>query len=260
MFALTVFLTCIYLVVPTIFLILSRNYYYIILLFLLSPLAFYLIALLLFLLFLFILLLSKDKNFKFNYKVVRSLLIFFSKALYFFKVKNTNWINFKNKRVLLVGNHKAKLDPIFLIIASKEPISFTPKSDLYKSRILRFVFKKLNAIKINRDDIRETVESLKIAKLNMIEKNINYVVFPEGGTKNRDSEKMSNTKSAAYKLALMAESDILPFSIKNSLGFKKYYKKTIYITYHNIIRYNDIKDLTTNEIDEIVLEVVNSCL
>ena len=260
MLAITIFLTIAYMIVPTVFFILSKNYYYIIPQLLLTPLAFYLIGLIVFGVFLFILLFTNEKHFKFNYKIIRSLLVFFAKSIYFFKVKNKNKLELKSDRLLLVGNHKAKLDPIFLIVASPKPISFTPKSDLYKSKILRFIFKRLNAIKIDRDDVRKAIESLKVAKDNMISRNIKYVVFPEGGTMNNESEKIGDTKPAAYKIALMAKADIMPFSIKNSLGFKKYYKKTIYITYHEIIPYEKIENLSTGEIDELVKPVINSCL
>lgn len=223
----------------------------------LAPILYYLFSVILLLIYFSLLLMSK--NLKFSYSLIRPLAVWVSKSIFHYKVKGYNVPKkMPNYPIALVGNHKSKIDPLFLIEALKHPISFTPKQELYKSFVLRTIFKKLKSIKIYRDDIRKTVESLNEGVKNIKENKINYVIFPEGGTQNRDTEKIKDTKKASYKIIKSTETAILPFTIKGGLTYKKRGRSVLKIYFHDIIPYNVIKDMSTQEIGEYVEPIINS--
>ncbi|MGI6770853.1 MAG: lysophospholipid acyltransferase family protein [Acholeplasmataceae bacterium] len=68
----------------------------------------------------------------------------------------------------------------------------------------------------------------------------------------------------AFKLAQKAGTDIIPFTMLNTNKWakRKFYLKpiTVKIIFHPVIKYEEYKDLTTTEISEKVIEVINSAV
>jgi 1-acyl-sn-glycerol-3-phosphate acyltransferase len=55
------------------------------------------------------------------------------------------------------------------------------------------------------------VDAIKVVKSGMA-----MAIFPEGGIKDRDDEKMVAMRAGAYSVAMKAEADLLPVSISGT--------------------------------------------
>ncbi len=147
----------------------------------------------------------------------------------------------KNKTYLFVSNHKSELDPFgYLEIYDKLTLAFTPKSELYKSLILRKVFKMLNCIKIYRADIRKTLVEMNIG-IQKAQAGQSFLTYIEGGIKNRTLEEIEEVKPAALKLAYKAKAEIMPvasFGMVRKNRFFPLIRKTVYLYFLEPISYN----------------------
>lgn len=254
------FSTILYIFIPSVYYILQDQWYLCFIFLLTAPIMFYIFGLLWFFIGLLFTLFERKPRYRFTYYFVKSFLKFVRHFVLFFKlkVKVPFPLLSENERVIIIANHKSKLDPLLLLLACPFPISFTPKQELYKSKILGYILDKIRCVGINRSDIRQTITSLNTAKENIKYYNTRYVVFPEGGTHNRESEGLYNQKPAAYKIVLDTNASILPITIKNNLDFMKHRRKTIEVTCHEIIPSSVIAQKTTIEVSEL-LESIITC-
>lgn len=147
----------------------------------------------------------------------------------------------KNKTYLFVSNHKSELDPFgYLEIYDKLKLAFTPKSELYKSLILRKVFKMLNCIKIYRADIRKTLVEMNIG-IQKAQAGQSFLTYIEGGIKNRAIEEIEEVRPAALKLAYKSKAEIMPvasFGMVKKTKFFPLKRKTVYLYFLEPISYN----------------------
>lgn len=164
----------------------------------------------------------------------------------------------------LVGfaNHKSYIDPFIVVSAITRPNSFTPKEGLYKIPILKQWIVQLGSMKVSRTDNRETLKEMRQA-IKRIEAGYFLSVFPEGGRRDRNTDKIINFLPGAFKMAEKSEADILPISIRGNsvIGSNSPFRKTkVTIIFHPVIKYVDYQNLKTSEIGKIVQEQINSVL
>lgn len=258
MIFLATLLTILYISIPSFYYIMHGNWDISLAFIFTAPIMFYIFAGTCFFLGLFFTLFEKKPHYRFTYLFVKSLLKFIKYFILFYKSKVS--VPFpelkKNEKVLIIANHKSKIDPLLLLMSCPFDISFTPKAELYKSKVIKYILNKLRCVGINRTDIRETIISLNQAKENIQKYNTRYVVFPEGGTHNRDKEGLYNQKPAAYKIALDTNCSILPITIKNSLNFMKHRKQAIEIKCHDIIPYSEIAGKSTTEVSNLLETII----
>lgn len=160
------------------------------------------------------------------------------------------------------ANHKSYIDPFIIVTAIKRPNSFTPKEGLYKIPILRTWIEQMGSMKVSRTDDRETLREMRTA-VKRIEEGFFLTVFPEGGRRDRNTDKMVTLLPGAFKLAQKSEATILMMSIsRNSkVAVNAPFRKTkVRVTFHKPLKYDDYKDLKTQEIAPIVLTTINSIL
>ncbi|MFA5692645.1 MAG: lysophospholipid acyltransferase family protein [Acholeplasmataceae bacterium] len=198
---------------------------------------------------------SKYKNYGF-----RSAAYALSRFVFNLKIIVTGLENVPREGPLVIyTNHKSYLDPLLVIENIKRPTAFTPKSSLYKIPILRMVLKTLGCMPVYRDDNRKTAKAL-IESIKNVKNGFSMIVFPEGGRKNRDTDEVSKSLPGAYKLASKANANILPISINGSANIQHnapFRKTTIKLVIHDLIKYEDYKEMHTSEIAEIVTNKIN---
>lgn len=170
--------------------------------------------------------------------------------------------NIPSNKFLLVGNHKSHFDIPIVGLAVKKPMGYVSKKEFYEKRFINMYMKTFKCIPVDRSDDRSALLSFKEG-IKVLKEGYNLCVFPEGGIKDRSTEKMVGVKPGAYKLATKSGASILPVSIKNNSIIRKrlLWKKTIVEVYiHKPITEDDYKDLNTIEIGDLVFETVNKCL
>ena len=170
------------------------------------------------------------------YRLLRPILVFGFKILYWPKFFNKNII-LKKGRVLLAGTHISKKDPFILASSTKRCVHFLTKDEL--TRIWPAFFKATGAISVNRRIKDKSVIPAAVAKLN---EDRLIGIFPEG-TINRTDEVIMPFKPGVIKMAIESGSPIIPFAIT---GEYKLFRGRVKIIFGQ--PYNPKTDDITNEI------------
>lgn len=169
----------------------------------------------------------------------------------------------KDGKLTIYANHKSKLDPVYMSYAVTRPHGYAAKSELGVAPVVSTLLNSIYSFYVYRQDNRETLREL-LRGIELAKEGHVYAIFPEGGTMYRDHEDIRDVRAGAYKLAQKAETDIMPVTM---LGTNKWAKRIFYfrpirvkIIFHPVIKYEDYKDLSTNEIAEKVTRIINSAI
>lgn len=117
----------------------------------------------------------------------------------------------ENGPVLLVSNHSSYLDPICLGLASRRPVHFMAKDQLFNYPILKQVLPRLKAFSVRRDQSDRQALRKALTKLN--EGQV-VGIFPQG-SRIRDNEVVMGKQGAAL-LAFKSGAFVLPAAIDGS--------------------------------------------
>lgn len=113
--------------------------------------------------------------------------------------------------VLLVSNHASYLDPICLGLASRRPINFMAKKELFDYPFLKQALPRFNSFPVKRESsdrkaLKEAINRLKSGEV--------VGVFPQG-MRVRNKE-LGDGQPGAALLALMSGANVLPTAIIGS--------------------------------------------
>ncbi len=154
------------------------------------------------------------------YKTIKAILKPIIKVL--FRLEIIGAENFDGSgSFMLCCNHQSFWDIVFLIVACPFQINFMAKKELFKNKILAYIFTKMGAFPINRST--GDVNAFKRA-YDILENGGVLGIFPEG-TRN-DFGAPGKAKAGAAMLAIDTKVDILPVAIRYSkkpIMFKKVY-------------------------------------
>ena len=233
--------------------------------FLWTPLAIILSLLILaFIAYLFVVIQSKTKpNRKFKHFLFRSYLhfgwIFSNISVKVYGKEN----QFKDRPYTIYGNHKSNWDVVFAYVKSRGFTTALGKKSLFQNKYMIYLGDGFQALPIDRENDREAIKSILKAIKNINEYKLNYIIFPEGGVKSRETEEMVNLRAGAYKVAVKANVPIVPLCILGSskLIHKKWYQHAkIELHYLKPIMPEEFKDLNTTEIGHMVEQRINECV
>ncbi len=158
---------------------------------------------------------SKVKDTLF-YKLIRPISNVIFRIIYRPKIIGKNNIP-KKDGIVLAGNHKHNFDCAMMMCATKRPIHFLAKEELFKSKFGWF-FKAMGLIPVKR----KTHDGKALpAAISYLEKGKVIGIFPEG-THNRSNDVILPFKIGAVKMAHDARCQIVPFVIKGK--YKKFHK------------------------------------
>ena len=170
------------------------------------------------------------------YKVVRAIVLPFTKLLYPYKIVNPEKMNLEGG-FILAANHTSMLDVFFLVLAfKKRMIRFMAKEELFKNPILRWFVTKMGAFAVRRG--KGDKESINVA-INIIKEGKIMGIFPEG-TRSKDGKPL-RAKSGVALIAATCEADILPVHIipKTKSGLVKPFHRT-YVVFGDVIKFEDL--------------------
>ena len=150
--------------------------------------------------------------------------------------------------IIFAGNHKSYLDPLLLIISTKNVVHFLAKKELFKG-FFNYFFKSAGCIPVDRKnkDKNATDMALDILKSNKI-----IGIFPEG-TRNKTGECLLPFKFGAVSFASKTDAWIVPFGIT---GKYKLFRKGLVIKFGK--PYKLTTDLETE--NNILKEKVSSLI
>ena len=162
----------------------------------------------------------------------------------------------------IYANHKSYADPFIVAEATKYSVTFTPKMGVYKIPLLGPWLKYLCSFPIDRSSDRNTARAM-VDAIKVVKKGMGMVIFPEGGIKDRNDEKMVAARAGAYRVAMKAGADMLPISLQNTVNIKyraPFRPTHVKVIIHPVVKYDDVKHLSTIEIADMMFHIINNHL
>lgn len=113
--------------------------------------------------------------------------------------------------VVLAANHRSLWDPVFVTLASRRPVHFMAKEELFRIPILGFLLPYLKAFPVRRgENDRKAIRQA----LSVLHQGSVLGIFVEG-TRNKDEVgKILPLKHGAAMLASRSEASIVPVAIQ----------------------------------------------
>jgi 1-acyl-sn-glycerol-3-phosphate acyltransferase len=129
----------------------------------------------------------------------------------FYRVKITGAENVpKEGPLILTANHVHSFDALtVLFLITKRKVWLISKKELFKNKIIAWLFKKMGAFPVDRSNPRD-IEAYKIAAGVLRDKGVLGIFFQ--GTRTQDPD-LKGAKNGAALFALKERSPILPFAI-----------------------------------------------
>lgn len=192
--------------------------------------------------------------------LLKSMAVFLNHFVLRLKIKAKGLEHVPKKGPLVIyANHKSYTDAFVLMEKLSRPITLTPKKSVMKLPLVGAWLKTYDVFPINRTNARETARDMEKA-IETVKKGYAMSVFPEGSISNRLSEEIGLLKLGSFKLALKAEADILIVRFDGNHQVRKrapFLKTRRIINVLPVYRYEEFKDLTTQEIADEVTKRMN---
>lgn len=166
-----------------------------------------------------------------------------------------------DRRFVLICNHLSKFDPMSISASLKGyRLSWIAKKELFKMPLVSNYMYKSNYLTLNREDLRQSLRVIKQAAAYIEDDLCSIGVFPEG-TRNKGDELLLPLKAGSFKIALLAKTDIVVVAIAHSEQIAKRFPfraTNVYIRVAEVIPYESIKDLNSQEIALKATEIMKS--
>jgi len=116
---------------------------------------------------------------------------------------------------IVVANHQSGADPALIAALSRRLIRFLMAREYYETRGLRWLFRAIGCIPVNRDgsDLSATRAALKLLRSGAV-----IGLFPQGGIRDAD-DPLGVAKAGVALLALRTGSPVVPIYIEGSPAF-----------------------------------------
>ncbi len=111
---------------------------------------------------------------------------------------------------LIISNHHGMLDPFLMVYLMEKPIRFVSKVEVKQFPIFGKATIAIDAIFIDRKDVRSQVKVLESMKHFMMTRKERWVIYPEGTRNKQYSQPMMPFKAGSFKHAMEAKMTIVP--------------------------------------------------
>ncbi len=162
----------------------------------------------------------------------------------------------EDESVLFVGNHLSFFDIIISYSQMKTRCGYIAKDNLEHIPLLSWNMKFLFCLFLNRDDLKQGLETIKKA-ISYIENGISVFVFPEG-TRNKtgDDTQLGPFHRGSFKIAQRTNCSIIPVSFNGTADiFEAHFpivkKTTVTVEYGKPVPYSSLTRDEQKRIDEV---------
>lgn len=162
----------------------------------------------------------------------------------------------KEGGVIICSNHMDFFDPILIAVATKRPIHFMGKKELFKNPIGKFFFEHINAFPVDRNttDMKSYKQALTLLKDGNV-----MGIFAQG-TRMKDAD-VKSAKSGTAMFSLKSGATVVPTGISGSY---KWFSK-INIEFGEPLSFEEyaskkIKHDTLDEVTDIIIKNINGIL
>lgn len=205
----------------------------------------------------------KNKGFenKFNHYYAKSLLELMN-HLFRIKTHVSGYENVpKDNKFVLISNHQDNFDiMVYLPVFKDHPISFIAKESLFKAPIVGTWIGALGNVPISRFADRAAAEAI-INGIKRYKSGVPFGIFPEG--KRSFGNEMIEFKAGAFKLAMKPKADMLIgvlYDVHKASKKKFYQKLDVYVHFLPLLKYEEYKDMKSQELSEHVKSLIQAQL
>lgn len=155
---------------------------------------------------------------------------------------------------MMYPNHQGKYDVLGIIYTHKEPCSFVIDKRKSHTILVREVVDLVQGKRLEKNNPRQGIHIINdVAE--EVKNGKRYVLFPEGGYKFNNRNRICDFKAGSFKIALKSHMPIVPIALVDSYKvFNSFHfgPITTYIYYLKPITYEEYKDMRTQEIAALV--------
>lgn len=167
----------------------------------------------------------------------------------------------KDSKYMIVSNHQSNLDPLILVSILNNPdLIMIMKDNMMKVPFLSSWLVSAGFLPLNRDNNREALKTI-IKGNEWVESGYTLGVYPEGTrSKNTDILPLRN---GIFKIALKAKCPIVVCTSDGMYKVKKNFPllpTRIFFKVSRVIPYEEIRDLNTSEIGDMVQNIMKEDL
>lgn len=155
---------------------------------------------------------------------------------------------------IMFPNHQGKYDALGIMYTHKKPCSLVMDTNKSHTILVREFVDLVQGKRLEKDNPRQGIQIInQVAK--EVKSGKRYILFPEGGYKFNNKNKLGEFKAGSFKIALKSKVPIVPvalidsYKVYNSFHFGPI---TTYVHYLKPITYEEYKDLKTHEIADLV--------
>lgn len=155
---------------------------------------------------------------------------------------------------MMYPNHQGKYDVLGIMYTHKKPCSFVMDKNKSHTILVREFCDLVQGKRLEKDNPRQG-----ITIINQVADDVaagkRYILFPEGGYKFNNKNKVCDFKAGSFKIALKSKAPIIPITLIDSYKvFNSFHvgPLTTQVHYLKPIMYEEYKDLKTQEIAELV--------
>ncbi len=174
------------------------------------------------------------------------------------KIEATGFENLVEGGFGLFPNHQGLFDMLALIDILPQPLIPVAKKETGNYPFVKNVISCIDGVYMDRDNLRQSMGIIKHITKEVVDKNRNFVIFPEG-TRAKMQNNTIEFKAGSFKSAIDAKCPIIPVSIIDSYKVfddKSIKKTTVYIHFFEPIMYEEYKDMSSTDISIKVRNVI----
>lgn len=173
--------------------------------------------------------------------------------------------NLPKGQVIFYGNHTSNFDPLAFLANSDRDVSFLAKKEIKKFYIISTAMDSLEGSYLDREDLRSEIKVFHhIIDQLSVEKDLSYVVFPEGTRSKGPEFALSTFKPGAFQIATKLNAPIVPFAFYLPARVLDthyhYHQYPVQLAYGKPIFPEEYQNRTTTEIANEVRSRVASLL
>ncbi len=167
----------------------------------------------------------------------------------------------EKNNILIVSNHQSNLDPLMIISAFKgKPVTFIMKNNIMKVPIVGTWLYVSGFLPLDRRNNRKAMEVI-IQGIDRLKQGFTLAVYPEG-TRSKGPE-LNQFRNGIFRIIEKAKCDAVVLAIDNFYKVRKRFpfrRTKVLIRVCEVLRYEDVKDMHTNEIGDRVYKTIEDNL
>ena len=155
---------------------------------------------------------------------------------------------------IMYPNHQGKYDILGILSTHEKPCSFVMDKNKSHTMLVREFVDLVQGKRLEKDNPRQGIVIInEVAK--EVASGKKYILFPEGGYKFNNRNKVCDFKAGSFKIALKSKVPIIPVALVDSYKvFNSFHFGPITTQVHYLepIEYEEYKDMKTQEIAALV--------